>query len=512
MTSLSKYSSEQNSSAPPALSPDLTRALAVAQIILGALGVMALTSYLIVALLHLRSTYQIGHVAGSWMAQAAYWAAGTPYPPIGTSEIFGGTRYMPGFIASHAALVCATGEALVAGKLLTLGSFVLLLTVVIAALRRSSCPTGIAIALAAAMAMTGTGLRAGMTIRADALGAALATATIAVAVRQRSSGAVTAGVLAGLAFLCKQNSFWAPGAVIVWLLASDRRRTLPFVMWFGGTVAVGLAAAQMLSGGRFLDQIGTLTFAGFGTISLPQATLRTFGVAREFLPALWVLLPLSVLALALAGLERRLNPYHVAWVGVLGVTIATLQDFGMGDNQLLDLVALSVIVTGRLWVTAINGGQLLRATIAVIIGWVGTTGFLLDLRPLLRDSIAIAIGRAELPTFAASVAALPSGPVLSEHPAVPLARGELPIVIDAWMVGRIAERNPHAVRPLIDRIRKQDFTSVLLLYRLDVHNPEAEGWYQGQHFGKAVIDEIQKAYRFRETTRDGLHLHVPRGR
>jgi len=492
--------------------PALERAIAVAPMALGVLGVTALASYLAVALVHLRSTHQVGHVAGTWMAQAAYWAAGTPYPPIGEIDVFGGTRFMPGFIALHAAFVQVTGEALVSGKVLTLTSLLLLLAGIVVALRRSSCPMGVAISLAATVAMTTTGLRAGMTVRGDALAAALAVAAMAVAVHHSGSRAVAAGgVLAGLALLCRQNALWTPAAILIWLLVKHRRPALPFVLFFGGTVVMGLAAVQVASGGRFLDQVAGLSFAGLGTITLPQAILRTLGTAQESLPPVWGLLPFALLAAVVAVSERRLDPYHVALAAASAIAIATLQDFGASDNHLLDCAALSAIVTGRLWVRASDGGQVvLRTAIAVAIGWVGVTAFLLQVRPLLKDTMPIVLGRAEYPTFAATVAVLPTGPVLSEHPAVPLARGELPIIVDAWMVARIAERHPDAVRALLNRIRRKDFTSVLLLYRLDVPDAEAEGWYRYQHFGEAVIKEIRTAYRFQETTRDGLHMYIPR--
>jgi hypothetical protein len=320
-----------------------------------------------------------------------------------------------------------------------------------------------------------------------------------------------AGVLAGLALLCKQSALWAPAALLAWLLVERRRQTVPFAASFAGTVIVGGVAAQHFSGGRFVDQVGSLTFAGLGVISLPQAALRTLGTALESLPGLWVLFPFALLAVLLTALERRLDRYHLALVAALGISVLTLQDFGVGDNQLVDFAALSAVVTGRLWIRGADGGQvLMRAALAAAVVWAGATAFVLDVRPLVRDSLAIALGRTAYPSFTATLAALPKGPLLSEHPAVPLARGDLPVIVDAWVIARLADREPQTLRPLLDRIGRQDFAAVLLLHRLEPAETDVPYWYQYQHFGKAVVHELRLGYRYQETTDDGLHIYVPK--
>lgn len=83
-------------------------------------GVVPLLAFVLLAVLHLRDTYHLNHVAGARMALAAYADDGVLYPPLFDDGVFGGTRYAPLGIGLHALAAQVTGEHLVSGKAVSL--------------------------------------------------------------------------------------------------------------------------------------------------------------------------------------------------------------------------------------------------------------------------------------------------------------------------------------------------------------------------------------------------------
>jgi hypothetical protein len=103
--------------------------------------------------------------------------------------------------------------------------------------------------------------------------------------------------------------------------------------------------------------------------------------------------------------------------------------------------------------------------------------------------------------------ALPSGPVLSEDPLVPLVAGRRPVLLDAWMLRLAAERDPRPVEILARDLARGAYAAVVLFRDLD--DPAARGWYDRGNLGLAVVDAVRGGYR--PAGRFGrYHLYVPR--
>ena len=218
---------------------------------------------LFLAAVHVDDRYKLDHVSGARIALAQYVNDGTLYPELDGGQFYGGTRFMPLPILLHAAAAELTGEYLVSGKLLGYGAMAGLLALVYALLRRLHCAPPLAVALVAAIIATPTGLAAAMDLRADVLPLLLQVLAVAVVTRtQRPMATTAAALLAALALFCKLNAVWAPLAIGVWLLMTDRRRLAWFAAVYGAFATVLLVLFVAATDGRILENVVGLSAAG----------------------------------------------------------------------------------------------------------------------------------------------------------------------------------------------------------------------------------------------------------
>jgi hypothetical protein len=84
----------------------------------------------------------------------------------------------------------------------------------------------------------------------------------------------------------------------------------------------------------------------------------------------------------------------------------------------------------------------------------------------------------------------PGDRILSEDASIPIARDQVPVVLDAFMLPSIGAREPQAIEALVERLEHHGFDRVILFYPL---NDAPEGWYTMQ-FGTRVADAIARNY------------------
>ena len=102
--------------------------------------------------------------------------------------------------------------------------------------------------------------------------------------------------------------------------------------------------------------------------------------------------------------------------------------------------------------------------------------------------------------------------ILSEDPYVPVSRGQLPIVVDAFMLRRIGEDHPSWRSALIAQIKKKRFSKVVLIREL---SPSNDWWWRDFDFGTPVANALAANYRVLDlpgyySTADHLWVYVPR--
>jgi hypothetical protein len=473
------------------------------------LAALVAASWLVLVVAHLDDGYGMDHASGTWIALARYANDGTLYPPLYDGESFGGTRFMPVPILLQAGAAHLSAEYLISAKAL---SAILALAVAVAtfSILRRRCPLPIALLLSSTLLVSGTGLVAATSIRNDALPLLLqlgALALVAASTSRRTI--VAAGFLCSVALFCKVSAIWGPATVAVYLARRSSRGALTFAAAFVGLALCELAVFQLVSSGRFADNVLQLTAtASDRRGSLDDILDRIRLIFREGLGPLVVLPLFATLGVALAVRRRDLSIYHLAFVMSVVVTSVVLVDPGAYLNHLLDVQVLSLIVIGELWRQLTPGPRTLSwaAASLVVVVVAATVATYAENVSLMRDTRVLVDGTAardRIPRLAGVVS--DDERVLSEDPFVPASRGQRPVVLDSFMLITLLERHPEWRRDIVERIESAEFDKIVLYYVPD----EAPQWYRRVHLGPDVVGAIEARYRPARHV-DGYWIYVPR--
>jgi hypothetical protein len=474
-----------------------------------AVTVAALAAWLFLAVSHLQDRYGVLHVQGAWMGLAEYANEGIVYPPLFDGERYGGTRWMPIPIMLNATAARITGEYLVSGKLVGLVLTSGLLGLVFVTLRRLEAPKVLAAALTGTIVATDPGRIAGTTLGGDVLPVVVQVGALmaATSVRKRHS-LVVAGILAGLALSSKATGVWAALGIATWLGVHRRWRELAlFGGTFGATTVVVLAAVELISSGRFSDNLLLLTFAGVGGgVGPVRAPNQILYQLANFGPAVWTLVPFVVFDALTTRSLRRISVYHLALGWALLVLLVIYTDVGAGGNQLLDVTVLTVLAVGRL-AARLDASRLQSATATVLslaVIWGTTTGVVLTLVPDIRRTVEGAPLGYPMQPLADRVG--PADEILSEDPYVPLSLDRKPVVLDPFMLRRLDRVDPAAVDELIERIERQEFAYIATIEPLNPGDGPAttaevreatwanDYWWDQFHFGLRIVGAMRQAY------------------
>jgi hypothetical protein len=479
-----------------------------------AASALVVLAWAYLAVSHVDDRYALDHVSGVRIALARAFDHGTLYPPLYDGVHVGGTRFMPLPIVLHGWIARLTGEYVVSGKILAYAAAVGLVVAVVGLLRSLRCPTAYALALGVVVLTTGTGLWGSLNLRVDLLPLLLQVLAVWLA-RVRSSPAATAGAagLAALALVTKLSAVWAPVAIAVWLLVRDRRRAVWFVGAYAVAAAVLLGGFAAWSGGRLFENVFGLATSGVTSFrSILGAPYRLVNLLVSDATTAWALAPIAVFAIWVSFAERRLSIHVLSLLAALAVLLLVLLDVGTGWNQLVDVVVLGAIVIGELLGRpedaserfSILRGRPFAPVVGVVVLWSLLSGSVVTLFPEVRSTAA---GTASYRLDPLAGVAARTTRVLSEDPFVPISLGQTPLVLDPFMLPRVAERDPAAVSDLVARIEARDFDLVVLVEPLQ---PVDREWWNEEDLGPAVARAIADAYRFAGRAQ-GYYLYVPTG-
>ena len=449
---------------------------------------MLLAALTVVAVIHLRDLAFVDHQSSPRMGLARYARMGTLYPPLFDGEHYGGTRMMPIPILLHAGLASLTDEYVTSGKLVSSLSFLGLLIVSFAALRRLGCSVARSAVCVAAVATSAVGTWTSLAISYDGLPVAIQMAAVMLVDRIRGRGtAAVAGLLCALAFFTKLSALWAVGAIGAWLWLRNRRVVGAFVGAYVGAFALGFVVFQLASGGRFAENLFLFSSSGVGGDSVLRIGSELWRMV-VIAPVLYVLLPLAVIEFMVARRGGDLNVYHLALPFSAGILVLLLTRAGAVSNHFLDLLTVCAVLSGRMWMRwrgdasrfavipiALTLGM--AASLPMTIGVVGSWGLGGE-----RASV-------ELPFLEGLVD--PADRILSEDAAIPIVYGQTPVVLDPFLLTTIGARYPDRIRPLVDRLERGAIDRVILIYSLD---DAPDDWYRMEHFGAAIASAIERHY------------------
>ncbi|MBX9628607.1 MAG: hypothetical protein K2X82_32720 [Gemmataceae bacterium] len=479
--------------------------------------------WLVVAAAHLSDRYGLGHVAGSWIGLAWYARAGVLYPPLHSDGFYGGARCGPIPILLHGWGYRATGDPIAAGKLVGVAGTALMLTAGFVLLRRAGTPVGLAAVAVAVILMTDVGWQAGTTVNADGLAAGLQLAAVALVGRGGRFGSVAAGGACAAAFYVKASGVWAPLALTAYLALRGRRSLLPFLAT-GAVVGVALFGLfQWQSGGRMLENYTSLLLAGErpSGAARPAAIVAaargvSYGMQSAAAQA-WFLVPAAAVAVGLCVRAGRPTPVQMGLIVCAASTTFMFSNPGISNNHLLDLVALVTLAAAELALVvgsrgdgvspagdARPGGAGPRGVVVVYLAlaltWLAATKLQVSGR-VAEFREAIGMLQAGTPALDPDLAAgswqsvfRPGDVVLSSDASIPVLMGQQPVVLDTFMLKRIADVDPAARDDLVRRIDRREFDWVVSVTDL-------RGKWGGDlplsntHWGPEVIEALERNYQ-----------------
>lgn len=451
----------------------------------------------------------VNHPAGALIAMAADLKHGLFYRPLFGPVGYGGTRYFPLYFVLHALLMKLGVAVLLGAYLLSAAAMVSLLAGVFYLLRGLGVESWLAACSAAAILAVISGQSSLMSPHADGLASSLNVWGLAVSVRPKLSHGkiLLAALLFALAWSAKVTSVFGFAAVFVWLMSSGLRTTT----WeLAGETCLGyliigntLVAA---SRGRFFEIFKACTSGGAGLLGFATGPWKLLVQIARLDPALLLFIALALVALLQAIIAREFlrNLPALFFVAVLVVTGVIFGSPGLNENHFLDLQVASVVLIAA-WLAHVSAPlhrQVGIYALALIV--------LVAALPLL-GKLKNGDRRFHLHRFQKVLAAVgdSSKPILSENPVIPVLAGQQPYVLDPWMLRLLRTNNPGFGEPLLDGLRRQTFSAVVLCMA-DPRTSSGERWYETAHFGPGFVSALNQNYRL-VATFDDQRVYLPIG-
>ena len=471
-------------------------------------GSLIAIANMIVAFRHIGTRYHLNHVSGAWTALTWYTTKGFLYPPLYEDGFYGGTRFAPLSILVNAGAAMLTGELFVSSKIVAIIMATAMVVAVYAVIRRIGAPRAVAFVVSVSILATEPGFAAFTSpFRGDPAPIVLqliALTIVAHGPRRTMKRVVVASAICAIAVFFKMTAGFAVIAIGLFLLVHDRRQLAAFcVTWFGIVLVLGLFF-HVITDGRMVDNLFGVTTSNLGG---PLTLLHSPGKLNYLLnvSAGYTLVgfPLVLISIVRSLRHRRISMFQVAWLVSCAILCFLLTDSGVSINHMLAFIALTAVALGEFWVALAPGDDVLsidRGMMLAVVCWL----VIGDADRHVVDDLRMSLGPLP-PQFEMSMLdelASPEAHVLSEEPSAIVMDDKRPVVLDAWMVTKIAKTRPGAAEALKKRVEAQEFDRILLLVGLDEFI--AAQWYT-QHFGWDVIRAIQLHYR-EVDSRYGFHI------
>jgi len=222
---------------------------------------------------------------------------------------------------------------------------------------------------------------------------------------------------------------------------------------------LGFLLVQLASGGRFWQNVYAFSSSAVGEDGIHRIPSQLAEMA-PIAPLLYVLLPLAAIELVLASRGKGITIYHVAVPFAAAALIVALTRLGAVFNHSLDLMILSVVMTARLWMrlTQEHLSRAVLVPIAVMLAMIASYPILVE----ASEEASPGRLRGDIGFLDRLIG--PGDRILSEDASIPIARGQVPAVLDAFMLPTIGARDPEALEALVERLEHHGFDRVILVY------------------------------------------------
>jgi len=446
----------------------------------------------------------ISFASGVMITMATDLKQGVFYRPLYDSRGYGGTRYFPLFFCLQALLLKLGMPVLASAYLLSAAAIVLLMLGVFRLLRELSVEPWLAGCSATIVLAAGSVQMSLSTPQADGLAAALNIWGLAALARAPHSRrrVLLAALLFTLAWSAKLTTVVGLAAACVWLLATGYQRVAWLLAAETGVGYLLIAAAMIVaSHGRVLEIFRACASGGADWKFIASGFSRMESMAVYTDPALVLFAVLAFLLFAfLVGSGMLLQSLPALFfAATIAVTIVIFGSPGTAANHLLDIQIASVILLITWIATAPPRQKRLGVYVLALLTFIAAIPLLRHLRSSsawyhphqFRQVIEI-IGPA-------------NKPILSENPVIPALAGQYPYVLDPWMVQLLRKRFNGFEEPLLQGLRNQAFSAVVLSG--DVTDKNVRRWYDTVSFGPDFVPALTEKYRLVQVIdRDRIYL------
>ena len=429
--------------------------------------------------------------AGVWTGLATDLANGVFYrAPLGPDG-YGGTRYFPLHFILHAGLMKVIADPVWSGFVMSGTSIALLIGGLYLLLRRVGAQRLVAGSCAALVLASQSTQLALLSIRGDALPAALSVWGLALYTAPTLAWRNLAGAAAffTLAFASKITAVYGLAAACLWLWLTGRPRHGVYLLVFTvagmGLVVLGMYVA---SDGRAFEALVASEAATVALRRFMMAPLQMVRVVRQ-VPETLVFIELGVAVgiVLVARPETRFSLPVLMLLMVLGPTTAIFSAQGADINHLIDLHALGLVVVGS-WLAMHDDGS---RNVAVAVLSVAALAASLSLASgLVNRDDEQRRGR-----FVEALNLVPdrTQPILAENSLLPVVAGQRPYLLDSYMFRILRDDDPSFGERLWRDLRGRRFPAVIL--ERDPHTERGVEWYRSGFFGRGFIDELERHYQ-----------------
>jgi hypothetical protein len=98
---------------------------------------------------------------------------------------------------------------------------------------------------------------------------------------------------------------------------------------------------------------------------------------------------------------------------------------------------------------------------------------------------------------------------LAENPLIPVLANQHPFLIDPFVYTIVARRWGSYANPLMDKLRSQEFSAVIL--QMDPTVEPGKTFYREYHFGTETMEAISASYTLKQAG-NGVFIYLPTDR